>query len=450
MVRRPEAIGQGGGEGVVVAAVTPRTPAARAGLRPGDRILAINGAALRDVIDFHFHAGEEHLRLSVEREGRARTARLRRGAAGLGLQLEAPRPAEIATCANKCVFCFIHQLPKGMRKSLYVKDDDFRLSFLHGNYITLTDLEEPELARIEAQRLSPLYVSVHATDPELRHALLGRPRVRRELLPVMERLAKAGIAMHAQIVLCPDWNDGPHLDRTVHELARLHPAVPTTAVVPVGLTRHRERLPDLRTVTVEEAGTLVRAIETWQREFRDTLGTRFVWAADELYLQAGLPLPAAREYEGFAVAEDGIGLVRRFEDAFARAVSRRPAHLARPRHVTVVTGEMFAPRMRPLLDRVVVDGLRIDLVPIANEFFGRGIGVAGLLTGRDIQIQLEQARAAGRELGDEVLVPAVAIRDGAGVFLDDLTPADLAASLGTPVTTVEPDAPALLAALLGR
>jgi putative radical SAM enzyme (TIGR03279 family) len=437
-------------EGVVVAAVTPRTPAARAGLCPGDRILAINGAPLRDVIDFHFHAGDERLRLSVERDGRARTARLLRNGPELGLQLEAPRPAEIATCANKCVFCFIHQLPKGMRKSLYVKDDDFRLSFLHGNYITLTDLDEAELERIEAQRLSPLYVSVHATDPELRHALLGRPRVRRELLPVMERLAKAGIAMHAQIVLCPGWNDGAHLDRTVHELARLHPAVPTTAVVPVGLTRHRERLPDLRAVTVEEAETLVRTIEGWQRELRDRLGTRFVWAADELYLQAGLPLPGAREYEGFAVAEDGIGLVRRFEDAFARAVERRPQRLTRPRHVTVVTGELFAPRMGALLDRVAVDGLRVSLAAVANEFFGRGIGVAGLLTGRDIQVQLEQARAAGRELGDEVLVPAVAIREGAGVFLDDLTPADLAASLGTPVTAVEPDAPALLAALLGR
>ena len=434
----------------MVAAVAPWTAAARAGLRPGDRILAINGAPLRDVIDFHFHAGEETLDLSLDREGRERTVRMTRRGAALGLELAPPRPAEIATCANKCVFCFIHQLPKGMRKSLYVKDDDFRLSFLHGNYITLTDLDEAELQRIETQRLSPLYVSVHATDPDLRHALLGQPRVRRELLPVMERLAKAGIAMHAQIVLCPGWNDGAHLERTVHELARLHPAVPTTAVVPVGLTRHRERLPDLRAVTAEEAVTLVRAVEGWQRAFQATLGTRFVWAADELYLQAGIPLPGAREYEGFAVAEDGIGLVRRFEDAFARAVSRRPARLARPRHVTLVTGEMFAPRMRALLDRVVVGGLRASLVPVTNEFFGRGIGVAGLLTGRDIQIQLEQARAAGHDLGDEVLVPAVAIRDGAGVFLDDLTPADLAASLGTPVTPVEPDAPALLAALLGR
>jgi putative radical SAM enzyme (TIGR03279 family) len=434
-------------EGVVVASVEPRAAAARAGLRPGDRIVAINGAPLRDVIDFHFHAGEERLRLSVEREGRARTLRLTRGPSGLGLRLEAPRPAEIATCANKCVFCFIHQLPKGMRKSLYVKDDDFRLSFLHGNYVTLTDLDEAELERIEAQRLSPLYVSVHATDPDLRHALLGQPRVRRELLPVMERLAKAGIAMHAQIVLCPGWNDGAHLDRTVHELARLHPALPTTAVVPVGLTRHRERLPALRAVTAREAGALVRAIEGWQAEFQATLGTRFVWAADELYLQSGIPVPPARAYEGFAVAEDGIGLVRRFEDAFARANARPAAPRRRPRTVTVVTGLMYAPRMRALLDRVQVDALRVNLAPIANEFFGRGIGVAGLLTGRDIQIQLAETRGG---LGDEVLVPAVSLRDGSGVFLDDLTPADLAASLGIPVTPVEPDAPAFLAALLGR
>ena len=307
---------------VVVSAVEARTPAARAGLRAGDRILAINGAALRDTIDFHFHAGEERLALSLERGGGATTPCSSAARPALGLELEAPRPSEISTCANKCVFCFIHQLPRGMRKSLYVKDDDFRLSFLHGNYITLTDLEEQELARIEEQRLSPLYVSVHATDPELRHRLLGQPRVKRDLMPVMERLVRAGIAIHAQIVLCPEWNDGPHLERSIHELARLHPGVRTTAVVPVGLTRHRERLPQLRTLTDARRATLVRAIEAWQRTFLRSLGTRFVFAADELYLQAGAPLPAAREYEGFAIAEDGIGLVRRFSD------ERAPRHRA--------------------------------------------------------------------------------------------------------------------------
>jgi len=431
-------------QGVVVAAVSARTPAARAGLLPGDRILAINGAGLRDVIDFHFHAGEERLEMTLERGGRARTAVLRRRGPGLGLELEAPRPSEISTCANKCVFCFIHQLPRGMRKSLYVKDDDFRLSFLHGNYITLTDLEEPELDRIETQRLSPLYVSVHATDAEVRHRLLGQPRIKRDVMPIMERLARAGIAMHAQIVLCPDWNDGAHLDRSVHDLARLHPGVRTTAVVPVGLTRHRERLPALRRVTDEEARTLVASIEAWQREFLAALGSRFVFAADELYLQAGRDLPTAHDYEGFPIVEDGVGLVRRFTDGFTRAVTRLPRRLARPRAVTLVTGEMFAPRLRALLDTLRVDNLAVTLTPIANEWFGRGIGVAGLLTGQDIQSQL-----AGRALGDEVLVPAAALRDGAGVFLDDLAPDDLGAALDTRVRVVEPTAPALLRAVLG-
>ena len=431
--------------GVVVGAVSARSPASRAGLLPGDRILSINGAGLRDAIDFHFHAGEERLDLAVERAGQPLNAVLVRRGAGVGLELEAPRPSEISTCANKCVFCFIHQLPRGMRKSLYVKDDDFRLSFLHGNYITLTDLEEPELERIEQQRLSPLYVSVHATDPELRHRLLGQPRIKRALMPIMERLTRAGIVMHAQIVLCPEWNDGPHLDRSVHELARLHPGVHTTAVVPVGLTRHRDRLPALRRVTDQEARTLVTTIAAWQREFLGSLGTRFVFAADELYLQAGIELPRARDYEGFPIVEDGVGLVRRFDDAFARGITRLPKRVPRPRMVTVATGEMFAPRIRAQMAAVHVENLAITVAPIANEWFGRGIGVAGLLTGGDIRSQL-----AGRALGDEVLVPAVALRDGAGVFLDDMTPDDLTAALGTRVRVVEPTATALLRAVLGR
>src|SRR5437870_5864313 len=253
-------------EGVVVASVRARTAAATAGLRPGDRVLAINGHALRDAIDFRFHGGDGRLALGVARDGARHALRLaRRHGAELGVELEAPRAGEIATCANKCVFCFIHQLPKGMRKSLYVKDDDFRLSFLHGNYITLTDLDEADLARIVEQRLSPLYVSVHATDPALRRRLLGEPRRSAEILPRMERLAKAGIRMHAQIVLCPDWNDGGHLERTVVDLERLHPHVTTTAIVPVGLTRHRERLPELRLLTADEARRLVVTIEQWQQ-----------------------------------------------------------------------------------------------------------------------------------------------------------------------------------------
>ena len=326
--------------GVVVRSVRRGSAAAGAGLLEGDRLLAINGEPLRDVIDFHFNAGEEELDIEVERGGARAMLRLtRRRGRDLGLELEAPRPDEIATCANKCVFCFIHQLPRGMRRSLYVKDDDYRLSFLHGNYITLTDLDEAALRRIIDQRLSPLYVSVHATDPELRHLLLGRPKVSREILPVMERLAQAGIAMHAQIVLCPGLNDGVYLERTVSDLSTLHPGVATTAIVPVGLTRHRERLPALRSITPEESGALVEAVTRWQRAFLERLGSRFVYAADEIYLMAGGPVPPARDYEGFSVIEDGIGLVRRFEDGFERAARRLPRHLGRPRTITIVTGE---------------------------------------------------------------------------------------------------------------
>src|SRR5881296_1502954 len=334
--------------GVVVARIRPRTAAAAAGLTRGDRVLAINGHRLRDAIDFQFHAGEPELELRVERDGTLLTLPLERRGADLGVELEPPRAGEIATCANKCVFCFIHQLPKGMRRSLYVKDDDFRLSFLHGNYITLTDLDEAAFERIIEQHLSPLYVSVHATDPQLRHSLLGRPRVSAEILPRLERLAKAGIRMHAQIVLCPGWNDGPQLERTVFDLAPLHPKVATTAIVPVGLTRHRERLPALRSLTPDEARALVVTAGRWQQRWLSELGSRFVFLADEIYLLAGLPLPPAAAYEDFPIAEDGIGLVRRFEDGFGRAVAGRRG-VVRSRSVTVVTGEMFAPRLVALL-----------------------------------------------------------------------------------------------------
>ena len=430
----------------MVAVVRAGRPAARAGLIPGDRIVAVNGHPVRDAIDFDFHAGDSTLDLTVERAGEGRRTLVRlplaRRGPDLGLELAAPRPGDIATCANKCVFCFIHQLPKGMRRSLYVKDDDFRLSFLHGNYITLTDLAEPDLARIVEQRLSPLYVSVHATDPALRHRLLGGPRSSADLLPRLERLAKAGIRMHAQIVLCPEWNDGAHLERTLTDLAPLHPHLATTAIVPVGLTRHRERLPALRSLTADEARDLVLSAEDWHRRFLATLGSRFVFLGDEIYLLAERPLPSADAYEGFPVVEDGVGLVRRFEDGFARAL-RRGRRDTRSRAVTVVTGALFAARMARLFAAAGFDPCRVRVGTVPNDFFGRAIGVAGLLTGRDIQRWL----AAQPELGEAVLLPAVALRDVGGVFLDDLTPGDLARDLGIPVEVVAPAPGPLLRAI---
>jgi putative radical SAM enzyme (TIGR03279 family) len=248
--------------------------------------------------------------------------------------------------------------------------------------------------------------------------------------------------MHAQIVLCPDLNDGEHLHRSIHELAPLHPAVATVAIVPVGLTRHRARLPALRPLTAPEARALVATAAAWQGRFLAALGSRFVFLADEIYLQAEVPLPPADHYEGFMVAEDGVGLVRRFEDDVARAVVRF-APTSAPRTVTLVSGELYAPRLARLLEPVSRGSLTVRVVPVPNEFFGRGITVAGLLTGQDIQRSLAMLPSPG----DAVLVPAVAVRDGEGVFLDDLTPADLARELGVPVRVVEPTAAALLRAL---
>jgi putative radical SAM enzyme (TIGR03279 family) len=329
-----------------------------------------------------------------------------------------------------------------MRKSLYVKDDDYRLSFLHGNYITLTDLSEAELQRIIDQRLSPLYISVHATDPELRHFLLGSPRVKSDLMGRMARLAQGGIRMHAQIVLCPGLNDGVHLEQSVWELASLHPQVTTVAVVPVGLTRFREHLYPLRAVTHEEALDLVRTIHEWQGKARARLGSRFVFAADEIYLTAGEPLPPARHYEGFPIIEDGVGLVRRFLDGFARSVRRLPSRVERPRRVIVVTGTLFAPHLNRLFRSVKVKGLEVSLLPVPNDFFGHGISVTGLLTGQDILRQLSL-----HQWGDFVLIPSVTLRNGDGVFLDDLTPDDIQKRVGVEIKVVEPTPRGLLQGL---
>jgi putative radical SAM enzyme (TIGR03279 family) len=434
--------------GVRVLAVQPGGLAAGAGLRPGDRLLRVNGHALRDLVDFHVQAGEEALAIDVDRSGRPCSVTLeRKWGVDLGLECEPPAPAEISTCANKCVFCFIHQLPKGLRKSLYVKDDDYRLSFLHGNYITLTDLPESEVQRIVDLHLTPLYISVHATDPALRHFLLGSPKtIRGDLMERLRRLAASGIRLHTQVVLCPGLNDGPHLERTVRELAELHPGVHTVAVVPVGLTRHREGLYPLRSITPAEAGATLDAIHAWQAEFLARHGTRLVFAADELYLRADRPIPPAAAYEEFAVAEDGVGLVRRFEDEFRRLALRpgRP-RWRKARRATIVTGELFAPILGRLLAGLRVPGLRAEVAAIRNDFFGPAITVTGLLTGQDVAQGL-----GGRSLGDVVLVPRVALTETKGVFLDDVAPDDLSRHLGVPIVTLETSARGLVDGLLGR
>jgi len=348
----------------------------------------------------------------------------------------------VRLCRNHCLFCFYDQLPGGrcaaggLRDSLYVRYDDFRLSFLHGNFVTLTNLAEEDFARICEQRLSPLYVSVHATEVALRRRMLGN-RGAPDVLAQMRRLGRCSIVMHTQVVLCPGINDGAALARTVTDLAPLHPAVASVAIVPVGLTKHRAGLPKLRAVTPASARRLLRQVREWQRDFRKRLGSRFVFAADEFYLLAREPFPPAAEYEGFPQRENGVGLARLFLDELGRADFRRAAGQA----VMLVTGVAARELIEAMAARMREHEVGAEVVAIRNRLLGARITVAGLLAGRDIAAGL-----ADRELGDAVAVPAAALRDGA--LLDDMTMEELARRLGKRVIAAA--GPRELARRIGR
>ncbi len=431
------------GQGIHVAAVAPGSAAEAAGLRPGDLLLSVNGAVLRDVIDLRFQSADESVRLTWrDAEGTPRRAAFAL-APGEGLGVEA-HPFTIRACNNRCVFCFVHQNPKRMRRGLYFKDEDYRMSFLAGHYITLTNLTEADLDRIVAQRLSPLYVSVHATDVVLRNRILGNPRAP-DPLPILRRLAVSRITLHCQVVVSPGLNDGPHLARTVSDLADLHPAVASVALVPVGLTAHREDLPALRPATPADARDLLGTVQGWQRGYRRRLGTRFVFPSDELFLLAGLPIPGAGYYEGFPLRENGVGMVRHFLQEAARLLRRLPAVLPDRRHVTAVTGELAAPVLTPVIERLNgIAGLRVEAAVIPNTFYGGTINAAGLLTGEDILKGL-----GSRHLGEAVLLPEVCFHHDRDVFLDDCSLETLAAAVGVPALKVPATAGGLIRAALG-
>lgn len=430
-------------EGLLVAAVAPDSPAEAAGLRPGDRLVTVNGAAVRDVIDLRFQSAEESLRLTWRDAGGTERRTALTLAPGEGLGVEAGS-FTIRACGNRCVFCFVHQNPKGMRRGLSFKDEDYRMSFLAGHYITMTNLTEADLDRIVTQRLSPLYISVHATEVALRNRILGNPRAP-DPLPQLRRLAASRITLHCQVVVCPGLNDGSHLARTVEDLADLFPAAASVALVPVGLTAHREGLPLLTPPTPADARDLIATAERWQRAYRRRLGTRFVFPSDEFFLLANLPVPGAGYYEGFPLRENGVGMVRHFLREAGRLLRRLPATLPIPRHVTVVTGELAAPVLAPVIERLIrVGGLRVEAAVVPNTFYGGTISAAGLLTGGDI---LKALRS--RHLGEAILLPEVCFRHDRDVFLDDLSLEDLAAALGVPALKVPATARGLIRAALG-
>lgn len=412
---------------LIVSAVEPGSAAERAGIRPGDRLLQINGRTILDILDYQFHSAESHLRIALERDGRRLLAALRvPDGETPGLAFQNDLGDRIHTCNNRCVFCFIHQMPKRMRRTLYLMDDDFRLSFMHGNYVTLTNVTPAEWQRILEQRLSPLYVSVHATDPALRGYLLGKKEPT-PILPQIRQLAQHRIDVHAQIVLCPGLNDGDALHQTLEELAAEHPArsgrragVRSVAIVPVGLTRFRERLPKLESADRAYAAAMIADIRRRALAFRRQLGTRFAWLSDEWYFLAGQPIPSAAHYEDFPQLEDGIGTVRLFLNN-ARALEKRlPARAPVPLRATLVTAELPADLLRGFADRLNrIENVDVNVCVVKNRFFGGGINVAGLLTAQDILAHLADFPAH-----PTLYLPSICLRDDT-LFLDDYTVEDV-------------------------
>ncbi len=395
--------------GGVVDTVDPTAPCDRAGIRPADVVLSVNGQKLRDVIDFQFFsADEEVIRLEVAPQGDATrvytaTVPLPDGETP-GISFTEPTFSPIRECNNHCPFCFIDQLPSSMRNSLYIRDDDYRYSFLFGNFVTLTNLNERDWQRLAEQRLSPLYLSVHATDLAMRRTLLGNERAP-DIIPQLERLRSIGIRVHTQIVTCPGMNDGPVLERTIADLARFFPYVLSIGVVPVGLTRTPQEIlagPDpscsrilpsaadlpIRTFQPDEARAVVKTVHRSQREFRRAIDCGLVYASDELYLLGRVPFPSAASYDGYPQFENGIGMVRDLLDdstRLRRRISRAPASRIGPT-ATLVCGEMIADTLREATARwAEVSGARAQIVPIGNEFFGARVRVSGLLTGGDVR-----------------------------------------------------------------
>lgn len=402
--------------------------AAELGVQAGDRILSINDHEISDIVDYHLHIETDHLLLEILRENDDlwELDLQKESQEDLGLIVEHPQPHQ---CGNQCVFCFVHQLPKGMRRTLYIKDEDYRFSYLYGSYITLTNLNESDLQRIILDKLSPLYISVHATDHTLREKLLGTKIP--EILPLLERLVSAGIELHCQVVLCPGINDGEALKQTIEDLANLHPQVVSVAVVPVGLTQYRARLPQLKKMTGQDATSCLRLIHQFQQDFLIQFGSRFVFPADEFYLQAQQQLPSGADYEDFPQIENGVGMITQFRQQVTDVLSEtQPFELNK---MTLVTGCLFADELKSFTNQLGLKaGVDLQVIAIKNDFFGSDVTVTGLITGTDLLNQLQ-----GFDLGDGLLIPDVMLKDGEHLFLDDISLEEISSSLQLPVFAVE-------------
>ncbi|GER88047.1 hypothetical protein KDW_22090 [Dictyobacter vulcani] len=415
--------------------VVPESPADRAGLQPGDLVRSINGNMIRDLVDYRFYVADSELVIGYDRQQEQHEVSVTKGIdENLGVLFgEEPTPF-IRQCANKCVFCFIKGLPErfapqpglahGMRSSLYIKDDDYRYSFLFGNFITLTNLKEQDWKRLDEQKLTPMYVSVHVTDPDARRRMVDGPRAG-DILEHIQRLGSMGITCHTQMVLCPEFNDGELLDRSIRDLIALRPIVESISAVPVGLTKYNNMLkmgdlPTLRRYTREEAEVIIDQVEAYQREFEaaDPDGNPFVYLSDEWYFITEREFPPARHYGLYAQIENGVGMTRFLIDQWARSKRRLPMLMPEHRNVTIVTSTMANPVIQGFAEDInKIENLDVQVLPVVNKFFGDGITVAGLLCGQDVL----DALLENGPLADLILLPRVMLDNDGTRFLDDMT-----------------------------
>lgn len=425
----------------LITGVLPDSIGADVGFEPGDAIVSINGTRPRYLIDYQFLCADEFLEIEViDSQGKTHHIELEKDYdESLGLEFETALFDGLIQCNNRCPFCFIDQQPPGKRDSLYLKDDDYRLSFLYGSYLTLTNLTQSEWDRIAKMRISPLYVSVHATEPEVRISLLKNQRAG-QILEQLKWFEKHRLQVHAQVVVCPGINDGDHLEKTLRDLAEFHrgdiPAVASVAVVPVGLTRFRPPEDELIAVSREKAREVIKQVQDLQDTFRQELGSTCVWLADEWFLIAGEELPPESDYEDYPQIGNGVGSIRKFLGEFERAFERVKWEtgngLASPRRWTWVVGNAVELAFKPIVARLnEVEGLRVEMVALASDYWGQEITVTGLLTGQDLIAGLQ-----GRDLGDGILLPSLMLKSGDTRFLDDLTVAEVEATLQTRIVAV--------------
>ena len=423
--------------------VVSGSAADRKQIAAGDTLLSINGHEITDVLDYRFYLQEERLQLVLQTASKKRVVRIAKAENDdIGLEFDTYLMDRQRTCRNNCIFCFIDQMPKGLRDSLYFKDDDSRLSFLFGNYITLTNLTEREVERIIQMHISPINVSVHTTNPELRCKMMNN-RFAGDALRYLKRFADAGLHIECQLVLCPDWNDGEELLRSMRDLAALSPSVESVAVVPVGLTKFRDGLTELRPFTKREAETVIDAVTAFGDEQLRKTGNRLIYPADEWFIKAERPIPDAAFYGEMSQLENGVGLAALLREQFTDAL-RDAADTAVGTDTVVVTGVAAASLLRELCAAAAerISGLHARVVPVQNDFFGHTITVSGLVTGGDIRRQLDGVSC------QRVLIPDCMLRHEGDCFLDDMTPEDLAEALGVTVEVVETNGAALLAALM--